>query len=291
VTRVPDLSTPPATHADAQAIHSLIGKPFVSLDAVTSDLTRPGLDLARDTLLLHSPGGDLVAWAWVHLGRRAEAHVHPAHRGKGLGSRLLAFAEANARAAGSDRLGQNVDDADPSAAALLAAHGYELKATTWLLQIALPDEPGAPAVPDGLTARAYRDGDGPAVHELVEDAFGSFRSRRRGYAEWAQHIVERPTFAPHLSCLAFDGDRLVGAQLGLDLPDSEHGHIAELAVHDGYRGRAVGAFLLRQAFHDIYRHGRRGCHVWTHSDTGALGFYQRAGMTIAQSGAHYSKQL
>jgi ribosomal protein S18 acetylase RimI-like enzyme len=62
-------------------------------------------------------------------------------------------------------------------------------------------------------------------------------------------------------------------------------------VHGDYRGRDVGAFLLRQAFHDIYRHGRCSCQVWTHSDTGAFGFYQRSGMSVARSGSHYSKQL
>ncbi|WP_203908031.1 GNAT family N-acetyltransferase [Rhizocola hellebori] len=288
---MPDLSTRPATLADAAAIHRLIGKPFVSLDTVSSDLARPAIDLARDTLLTHTPDGELVGWAWVHLGRRAEAHVHAAHRGRGLGSRLLAFTEANARAAGSDRLGQNVDDADPAAAQLLTAHGYQLKATSWLLHLALPDEPAVPDPPAGLSVRAYRDGDGPAVHELVEDSFAAFRSRRRDYAEWAQHIVQRATFAPHLSCLAFDGERLVGVQLSLDLPDTSQGHIAELAVHSDYRGRDVGAFLLRQAFSDVYRHGRRGCEVWTHSDTGALGFYQRAGMSVTRSGSHYSKAL
>jgi hypothetical protein len=57
--------------------------------------------------------------------------------------------------------------------------------------------------------RTYRGGDGPAVHELVEDVFAAFRRRRRDYAEWAQHTVQRPSFAPHLSWLAFDGERLV----------------------------------------------------------------------------------
>ncbi len=281
----------PAELADAPAIHRLTGKPYVSLDTIAADLARPAIDLARDTLLVHTADGELAGWAWVHLGRRAEAYVHRGLRGQGLGTLLLRFAEANARAAGSTRLGQNLDDADPDAAKLLAANGYQLEATQWLLQIVLPEQPPAPAPPPGLAMRPFRDGDAPAVHELVEETFAAFRSRRRDFAEWAQHSVHRPTFAAHLSPLAFDGDRLVGALLSLDLPDSEHGSIAELAVDGGYRGRDIGGFLVRQALHDVYRHGRRSCQVWTHSETGALGFYQHAGFTVHRSGTHYSKQL
>ncbi len=286
-----ELRTRSATAADAPAIHRLLANPQVSLDSVASDLARPAIDLARDTLLLHRPDGELVAWAWVHQGRRAEAHVHPGWRGQGLGTKLLAWTEANARNAASTRLGQNVDNANPSAARLLTAHGYELAATSWLLHLALAQEPAVPSPPAGVTLRAYRPGDAAAVHGLIEDAFGEFRSRRRDFREWAQHTVQRATFAPARSPLAFQGGRLIGALLSLDDPESNDSHVAELAVHADHRRRGLAALLMRQAFHDHYRHGCRGVRVWTHSDTGALPLYESLGMRVISSGSHYTKAL
>lgn len=72
-----DLVTRPATPADATAIHGLVaardrdlnGRAEVTLDGIAADLARPALDLARDTLLVHDPAGDLVGRAWVHRDR------------------------------------------------------------------------------------------------------------------------------------------------------------------------------------------------------------------------------
>lgn len=49
--------------------------------------------------------------------------------------------------------------------------------------------------------------------------------------------------------------------------------------------------LLRHAFRDFYRQGRRTCTLWTHSETGALSLYERVGMTVRCSSTVYSKAL
>ena len=294
-----ELTTRPATAEDVPAVQRLVatceqdldGRVAVTLDAVAADLTRPGLDLARDTLLVFDGSGELAGRAWVHLGRRAEVDVHPDQRGRGLGTRLLSWVEARARELGSERLGQNVADADRAAAGLLEAHGYEDRGSSWLLEIALTGEPVVPALPDGITIRPFRPGDEDATYRLTEDAFNEWPERRpRGYDEWARYNIDRPAFAPAFSPLAFDGDRLVGAVLSLDR-DRTEGYVHSVAVHRKYRHRGIARALLRQAFLGFHRQGRRTCALWTHSGTGALTLYQRIGMTVRQRSTHYSKAL
>jgi len=236
---VTDLVTRPATAADAPAIFELVaacaGAAELDPDSVVADLGRPALDLARDTVLVLDPAGDPVGWAWVHLGRRARVDVRTDHLGRGLGTRLLGWTEARARELGSQRIGQNVADANLAAAALLRGHGYEPRATNWLLEIAMTAEPAVPEPPpSGVLIRPFRSGDGPAVHRLIEDAFNEWQQRPRQYDEWAQ---------------------------------------------------------LLHAFRGFYRHGRRSCALWTHSDTQAFSLYQRLGMTVRETATHFSRAL
>lgn len=294
------LTTRPATAADAPAIHGLVaacerhveGSVDTDLDSIAADLARPALDVVRDTRLLFDSTGSLVGWAWVHLGRRAAIDVHPDHRGRGLGTRLLAWGEARAREQGSKRLGQNVMDGDAAAVALLGMHGYAPRATSWLLEIAMPEEPHVQDLPDGITIRPFRRGDESAVFRVTEDAFLEWPDRRvRSYDEWACLNIKRPVFAPDLSPLAFHGERLVAALLSLDFPESDEGYVHSVAVHRDYRNRGIARALLVHAFRGFHRQGCRRCVLWTHSDTGALSLYRKLGMTVRRSSTHFSKSL
>ncbi|AUY49498.1 GNAT family N-acetyltransferase [Streptomyces sp. CB01881] len=294
--------TRPATAADAPAIHRLItararelpggldSAPEGGLDAVAADLELPGLDPARDTLLVEDAAGRVVGRAWVH-GRRSKVDVHPAHRGGGLGAALLDWAEARAREAGGERLSQTLPDGDRAAAGLLRSRGYEPFVTEWLLEIALPAAGGVPAPPDGVTVRPFRPGDERAAYQLTEDAFDEWQQRRKPYEEWALHTVERDTFAPALSPVAFAGGEMVGAVLSLDLPHTGEGYVERVAVRRDHRNRGIARTLLHEAFHAFHRRGRQACTLWTHSETGALSLYQRVGMTVRRSSSVYGKAL
>ncbi len=281
-----------AVAGDAPAIHRLVSlcDPGSALDDIVADLARPAIDLARDTVVVHDDGGELIAWAWVHMGRRARIDVHPSYRGRGIGTRLLAWAEARAVELGSVRLGQNAPDSAADAVELLRGNGYEPKATAWLLEMAMRREPEVYPL-DGVEVRFFRSSDAPAAYQMMENAFNEWQQRPRGYPEWAQQTIERPTFAPELSPLAFDGERLVGAVLSLDFPDYLEGYVERVAVDRDYRNRGIARALLLHAFRGFYRRGRRACRLWTHSDTGALSLYERVGMTVVRSSTHMSKPL
>jgi mycothiol synthase len=296
-----DFSTRPATGADAPDICALIaaceldldGRAEIDLDDIVSDLARPGRDLSRDTLLVHDAIGELVGWAQLVKDRRTEADVRPSHRGRGLGTRLLAWTETRAAEAGGDRVGQTITDNNPTAAALFRAHGYRPKDTAWILEIAMDTEPAVPELAGGITIRPFEPGrDDHAAHRVIDDAFGEWPDRQPSpFEEWHAFSVGRDTFAPRLSPLAFDGDRLVGVALSLDYQDTREGYVHQLAVHRDYRHRGIARALLRYAFRGFHREGRGTCVLSTNSYTGALSLYERVGMRIRQSYTHYEKPL
>lgn len=286
-----------ATVADVPAIHALVtaaeearyGRAETDADTIAADLARPGLDLVADTALAYDETGALAGRAWVN--RRSEVDVHPAHRGRGLGAALLDWVDERARRTGTAQVVQTVPDDDAEAVALVRSRGYAPMVTAWLLGIALPAEPEVPEPPAGITVRHFRPGDERATHQVTEDAFDAWQQRRRSYDEWALLTVGRETFAPDLSPLAFAGDELVGAVLSLDVPDADEGYVERVAVRRDHQRRGVAQLLLRHTFRDFHRRGRRGCTLWTHSDTGALALYERVGMTVRRSATVYRKRL
>ncbi len=288
-----------ATLADASAIHELVaacerdllGRAETEPDRAAADLARPGLDPAVDTLLVHDADERLAGRAWVHGGRRSEVDVHPDHRGRGLGGALLDWAEARARRAGGERLSQTVWDSDRAAVELLRSRGYEPFVAQWLLEIDLPAEPVVPGPPPGITVRSFRPGDERAAYRLTEDAFDEWQKRRKSYEEWARHTVERDSFAPALSTVAFAGEQMVGAVLALNVPGTDEGYVERVAVRGDHRNRGIARLLLQSSFRAFHRQGRRRCTLWTHSETGALSLYRRIGMTVRRGSAVYGKAL
>ncbi|WP_329445494.1 GNAT family N-acetyltransferase [Streptomyces canus] len=287
-----------ATTADVHAVHCLVtacendlhGRATTGSDRIAADLGLPGLDLKYDTILVRDSTGELAGWSWVK-GRRATVHVHPGHRGQGLGSSLLAWAEARAGQLGSDRIAQTVSDSDHAAIALLRSSGYSRIVTEWLLEIAMPVEPEVPEPPAGITVRPFRPGDEQAAYQLTEDAFDEWQQRRKSYAEWARHTVERATFEPAASPVALADDQMVGAVLSLDVPGNGEGYVERVAVRRDHRNRGIARMLLQEAFRTFHRQGKQTCTLWTHSDTGARSLYERIGMTVQRSSTVYGKAL
>jgi ribosomal protein S18 acetylase RimI-like enzyme len=284
---------------DADAICRLIGagqrdfngRAETVVDGVQATLERPGLDAEQDTLVVYDAAGELAAWAWVHGGRRSQIDVDPGHRGLGLGSALLDWVEARAAESGSHQVSQTVEDSDLRGCELLRARGYEVLATNWRFELPVAQEPVVPELPAGITLRPFRDGDGPAAHVLIEDAFDEWQPRRKEYEEWARLCVDRSSFAPALSPLAFTGDELIGAALCLDLPGSAEGYVEQLAVRRDHRGRGLAKALLLSASRGFYREGRPSLTLWTHSGTGARAMYERIGMTVTRSTTVFARKL
>ncbi|GLW56019.1 GNAT family N-acetyltransferase [Kitasatospora phosalacinea] len=276
-------------HGDAAA-----GADAGELSAV---LARPGFDPAADALLVHGPDGSPAAWAWTD--RRCECRVHPAHRGRRLGTALLGWMESRAVEQGVGKLVQVVADLDATGLAMLRTYGYRPKGASWLLEIALDELPGAADPgpgPEGITVRPFRGGDAQDEHEahrVVEEAFADWKARRMDFAEWAEHAVHRETFAPERSPLAVsDADgRVVGVALALDQPGTGDGYVDSLAVDRAHRHRGIARHLLQHTFRACRDAGLSRCTLWTHSGTGALDLYLKVGMTVRYTSVVLEKSL
>jgi len=289
-----ELSSRPATSDDAEAIYELIaaaerswhGQAEVVPDQVAADLRRPELDPERDTLVVHAQNGDLAGWAWIHLGKRAQVGVHPSYRGNGIGTMLLDWVEARSREAGSEWVAQAVDDADQAGTALLRSRGYDVLATNWLLERPI-DGPEPLDLPAGIRLDTYDAARAHEVHGLIDAAFSGFQQRRKSFEEWARLTVERSSFLPEVSTLAYAGDKLVGAVIALDLPDSGEGYVEQLGVLADHRNQGIARAMLDQTCAAFGRIGRRNCILWTHSGTGALAMYEHLGMRVRRSTTVY----
>jgi predicted N-acetyltransferase YhbS len=292
----PGLTVRAATRSDVAAITALIGACEIANDGVAevhpTDVEQ-SFDLADDqagVIVVEAPD-QLVAWATLADGR-AEVDVHPAWRGRGVGSALLAWTEARARASGMADVRQVVTNADTGAHRLFERAGYHVHHTSWILEMQLGDAPPEVVVPPGITIRPYRPKDAEAAYQVIEDAFNEWPGRQpTTFESWSAHVLAHAAFAPGLSRLAFDGDELVGAALCLDYEGQDEGWVQQVATKGTHRHRGIARALLQSAFAAYHATGRRGVGLSTDSRTGALTLYERIGMRVRRSYTSWAKDL
>jgi ribosomal protein S18 acetylase RimI-like enzyme len=116
------------------------------------------------------------------------------------------------------------------------------------------------------------------------------------FDKWHYYFIEtEEQFDPALWFLAVDGDQVAGYVIArAERPgDSEEGHIRYVAVRRAWRKRGIALALLRHAFAEFYRRGKRkvGLGVDATSLTGADRLYERAGMRVYQETLIYKKVL
>jgi mycothiol synthase len=95
--------------------------------------------------------------------------------------------------------------------------------------------------------------------------------------------------------IAMDGDEIAGTNLcRTHFPsDEDQGLVGSISVRRPWRNRGLGLALLRHAFNEFYRRGKRkvGLGVDAQNLTGALRLYETAGMHIEQAFDYYEKEL
>jgi ribosomal protein S18 acetylase RimI-like enzyme len=287
-----------ATRDDIQAITDLIaacefaddGEAEIDPDDVAFTFDRANARADDAIVVFHEDR--LVAWGDVWK-ERAEGDVHPDHRGRGIGARVLAWTESRARETGQTAVRQVVTDANTRAAGLFRSHGYEVGHISWILQVSFEEgDPPPVEIPPGITIRPYRDDDAPAAYRVIEDAFNEWPGRQPStFEEWAPFGIGHRSFAPHLSRLAFDGDELVGTALAIDYANADEGWIQQVATKATHRHRGIARALLHEVFEAFHERGKRRCGLSTDSRTGALTLYERVGMHVRRSYTSYRKQL
>ncbi len=298
-------SVRPATEADLEAMVALanaydlvdLGEPDTAIEHLADAWRSSGFDAERDTWLVLDGRGHLAAFAIVGLEHpsvlEAFGRVHPEHAGNGIGAFLVDAIETRAAdrvEAGADRLAvhNSVTSTDAAAQHLLDDRGYELVRFFWHMERALHradlkvhvDGPAPPVRP------AEDDEHRASARVALDEAFeGHWMSEPWPLEDWLRHLE---TMAGSV-LVALDGGEVAGAVTFM--PTSDGGWIEEVGVRMPWRGRGLGALLLRYAFARLTEAGldEVRLNVDAENATGATRLYERVGMRVRREWLVYEK--
>ena len=286
------LTSRPLRPDDAQRVFELlatseehdVGEAAIDLEDIVGHWQRPSFDLAAQAIGVAS-GDELVAFGEVSKGRYAEATVAPTWRGRGIGTWLAAWTQAEARRQGGSLVGMPVprgSDGDR----LLESLGYHVAWTSWVLELPTGAAIEPQTLPEGYAVRAFQPGEERTVHQVVEEAFNEWPDRTpNAFEDWEAEVVRRPGFEPwHLRVVTDRSGEVVG--VGWVLPSRDSGYVMSLAVRKDQRGRGLARALLVDCFEVSRGAGMARAELSTDSRTGALGLYERVGMEITQTWLH-----
>ncbi len=114
----------------------------------------------------------------------------------------------------------------------------------------------------------------------MTDAFADHHGDFASPDSW-RHWLTAEMILPDASYLLDDADGPVGGLVCSDFGDGE-GYIGAIGVRRRGRGKGAASAMLRRALHDLAAAGfpRARLDVDGENTTGALGLYERAGMSV-----------
>ncbi len=277
--------------AAAQQQHD-IGQVDVEPADFTVEWQRPSYDLA--TMSLGVLDGDrMVGYAEIPYPGRGEVGVLPEYRRRGIGTALARWLEDTARGLGHATVG-GVNPEGSDGDRLLEKLGYDVRWTSWVLQLPAGATVPTRELPPGYAIRAATPGDYEAVWTVVEDAFLEWSTRERDTLEdFLAITVGRPGHEPWMLRVVTDpaGEVVGTAMLLLAGDPVEEGYIERLAVRKDQRGQGLAQALLVDAFELGRQHGAPRSGLSTDSRTGALSLYEKVGMVVTDTWINRGKQL
>lgn len=286
---VPGLTARPLAMADAPAVYEVmaeqerhdIGEVAIEEADIVADWQRPSYDVSASTIGVFD-GDRLVAYAEHGGADRGDAAVHPAYRGRGLGTALAQWMQERARTTGATVIGMPVP-VGSAADRLLEALGYRIRWESWELR--LPDGVEVPQrdLPPGYVLREAGPEDRAACWTVLEDAFLEWSMREREpFADFLARTVQRPGFEPwHLRLVDSPDDEVVGVTYVF--PFGTDGYVDRIATRRDHRGRGIAQAMLADAFRAARAHGCTTSSLNTDSRTGALGLYESVGMRVERT--------
>jgi mycothiol synthase len=293
---------------------ALIGRDeFANTDSIRDEWQAPGVDLAEDIRHIFAPNGELVGHVEVWTTANPLVHpeiwarLDPEYEDLGIGTWMIHWAEGRALRAlpnvRSDlRFTSRISNYRTAANAkkLFEDLGYRHIRSLHLMHIDMDAPVPEAEFPEGITLRTYNPAsDAEAVYIAENDAFRDHfghveKPFEEGLKRWKRDR-EHEGYDPTLYFLAMDGNEIAGMNICRSYVhyDPDRAWVRSIGVRRPWRKRGLGIALLRHAFNEFYRRGKRkvGLGVDAQSLTGAVRLYEAAGMHIDQTFDTYEKEL
>ena len=274
---------------------------------VRDSFSEPSYDAAQDSWVVEDPANPnaLIGESWTfHVGNSTRAfvgaQVHPAWRGQGIGSELLARALVRAHEQGNRYVSCGFDDKLVAAHRLMTQSGFR-RVVGWVL-MRLPAEQAVadPAWPAGYTLRPYSAVNDPAaVQEALNRGFiGHWENRDRPLDDII-HRLQGPHNRPAGILLAYGpaGDIAGICWAGYD-PDHNAavgeavGHIHNLGVVPEHRRVGLGRALLLAGIAWLRSEGQAAIELDAMGNNElALPLYEGVGFVVKRQGSEYRLDL
>lgn len=270
-----------------------LGATGYTLEDLRDEWRGSDVELGRDAQVVELECGRIVAYAMVRR-HGTLAVVHPGYEGRGIGARLLAWAEGRERERGRDAHRQWVWATNASARALLTGAGYRRVGGYSRMVRALQGDAPSIAPPAGYRLRAVAVArDASDMHALDAASFaGAPDYAPESLEEFTEEHLEAHDFDAGLSRVATAGEEIVGFLLARRRPEEGMGYVDILAVHPEHQARGLGAALLGSAFAAFAAAGLREAQLGVHSaNAKGLRLYERVGMTVRRQTDVYERPL
>lgn len=302
----PGLTTRPLTRDDAHAVWQVmsrseiedLGQAQIEEADIVADWAKPSHDLSVRSIGVFE-GDRLVAYGELMGADHADATVDPDWKGRGIGTWVATWLRDLGQRLGSSVVGMPVP-AGSAGDKLLADLGWEVRWTSWILQLPRGARVPRRDLPEGFAVREAVEDDLPAVHSVLEDAFLEWAVREReSYEDFHAGLLGRPGFEPwNIRVVTDPGGEVVGVAVVLlaepveqDGVTTRTAYVDRLATRRDMRGRGIAQALLVDAFAQGAEHGADVCELSTDSRTGALGLYERVGMVVTSTWVNRAAQM
>lgn len=253
-----------------------------SLERVREHLERPGLFPGEEVFFAEEDGaiaGYVEVRPELEIGRAVvEGAVGPAHRGRGIGGRLLDEALAHSRRLGA--LVAHVPVAQGMAAGqrLLEGRGLAVVRRHW--QMALVDlDVERPQVPPGLVIDHLRVGQEAELCALQNAAFAGSWGFHPNTVEEVARLLVMATCRHQCVLTITEGGAMVAYCWTAEHPRApQRGCIRMVGVHPSRRGRGLGRAVLLAAIDYLGGQGKSGVELSVDSrNTAATRLYRSLG--------------
>lgn len=251
-----------------------------------NELGQLGLSGLREaTCLAEGDDAGLTGFALIdHRERSAQVGVHPGHRRRGIGTRLV---RAVLDHGGADTFWAFGD----SAAARAVAAKTGLVATRRVLFMGRPLGSASPAAPPpGVVLRPFSDADAEGIVEVNAAAFASHPEQGRLTLADFGTLAAQPWFDPDGLIVATIDGRIVGFHW-TKRHDEATGEVYVLAVHPDAEGRGLGRALLEAGLTHLAGLGMTSVTLYVEAKSyRVVAMYEAAGFQILSADASYARR-